>query len=65
MGSLLLEKRTVAEAEPLLRECLAICEKPEPDPGRTFNPQSTLGAALLGQKKYQGAEPLLLEGYGG
>jgi serine/threonine protein kinase len=54
-----------AAAEPLLRECLAQREKLEPDDWRTFNTQSLLGGALLGQKKYAAAEPLLLKGYEG
>ena len=36
-----------------------------PDEWRTFNAQSTLGGALLGQKKYADAEPLLVKGYEG
>ena len=31
----------------------------------TFNTRSQLGGALLGQKKYTDAEPLLLQGYEG
>jgi serine/threonine protein kinase/lipopolysaccharide biosynthesis regulator YciM len=54
-----------AAAEPLLRECLAIREKQLPDQWVTFNTQSLLGGALLGQKKYADAEPLLLKGYEG
>ncbi len=54
-----------AAAEPLLRECLAIREKTQPDNWLTFNTQSMLGRALLGQKKYADAEPLLLAGYEG
>jgi hypothetical protein len=54
-----------AEAEPLLRECLAIREKREPEAWTTFNTMSMLGGALLGQKKYAEAEPLLLKGYEG
>jgi hypothetical protein len=64
-GLMLLQARGFAEAEPLLRECLAIREKKEPDDWRTFNTQSLLGGALLGQKKYAEAEPLLLKGYQG
>ena len=52
-------------AEPVLRECLAIREKAQPDVWTTYNTQSTLGGALLGQKKYADAEPLLLKGYEG
>lgn len=53
------------EAEPLLRECLTNREKTQPDAWTTFNTQSMLGGALLGQKKYAEAEPLLLKGYEG
>ena len=65
IASSLLEAKAFAEAEPLLRECLAIREKKEPDDWRTFNTHSMLGGALLGQKKYAEAEPLLLKGYEG
>jgi len=54
-----------AAAEPLLRECLAIREKTEPNAWTTFNTQSLLGTSLLGQKKYADAEPLLVKGYEG
>jgi eukaryotic-like serine/threonine-protein kinase len=49
----------------MLRECLAIREKKEPDAWTTSNTQIMLGAALLGQKEYAEAEPLLLTGYEG
>ena len=61
----LLNIQAYAEAEPLLRECLAIREKTEPDSWTTFNTKSMLGGSLLGQKKHKGAEPLLKEGYEG
>ena len=64
-GQKLLKGNAFGEAEPLLRECLAIREKTEPDAWTTFNTQSMLGGALLGQKKYADAEPLLLKGYEG
>jgi tetratricopeptide (TPR) repeat protein len=51
------------KAEPILRESLAALEKNQPDDWRTFDTKSLLGAALLGQKKYAEAEPLLLAGY--
>ena len=54
-----------ATAETMLRECLTIREKKQPDAWTTFNTQSLLGGALLGQKKYADAEPLLLKGYEG
>ena len=37
----------------------------QPDAWSTFNTQSQLGGALLGQKKYADAEPLLRKGYEG
>jgi tetratricopeptide (TPR) repeat protein len=64
-GLLLLKLQAHAEAEKLLRECLAIREKKEPDAWTTFNTQSMLGGALLLQKKYAEAEPLLLAGLEG
>lgn len=51
------------EAEPLLRECLTSREKTQPDAWTTFPTRSMFGWALLGQKKYAEAEPLLLKGY--
>jgi tetratricopeptide (TPR) repeat protein len=61
----LLQAKAFATAEPLLRECLAIREKIQPEVWTTFNTKSSLGGALLGQKKYDEAEPLLLNGYEG
>jgi serine/threonine-protein kinase len=54
-----------AEAEPVLRECLAIRERSQPDEWSTFNTRSLLGGSLLGQKKYAEAEPLIVSGYEG
>jgi serine/threonine protein kinase len=62
-GFALLQLKAYTDAEPLLRECLAIREKKEPDAWTTYNARSLLGGALLGQKKYQGAEPLLKAAY--
>ena len=39
--------------------------KNQPDAWTTFDAQSLLGGALLGQKKYAEAGPLLLKGYEG
>jgi serine/threonine protein kinase/tetratricopeptide (TPR) repeat protein len=57
--------KAYADAEQILRDCLAIRAKAQPDHWTTFNTQSLLGAALLGQQKYAAAEPLLLAGYKG
>ncbi len=65
IGLGLLEQKKWTEAESLLRECLDIREKMQPDAWSTFNTKSVLGGALLGRKKYAEAEPLLLSGYEG
>ena len=61
----LLQHRQYPAAETYLRECLTIREKKFPDDWRLFNTKSMLGGALAGQKKFQEAEPLLVEGYSG
>jgi tetratricopeptide (TPR) repeat protein len=65
VGQVLLQQKKWTDAEPLLRECLTIRAKTQPDAWTTFNAQSLLGGALLGQKKYAEAEPLLIQGYEG
>ncbi len=65
LGTSLLEISAFADAEPILRECLAIREKAIPDNWRTHHTRALLGRALLGQKKTAEAEPLLLAGYEG
>jgi tetratricopeptide (TPR) repeat protein len=65
LGWTLLGQERHAEAEPVLRECLAIRAEKLPDDWRRFNALSLLGGALLGQKKYAEAEPLLLQGHEG
>ncbi len=64
-GKHLLDLKSYRDAEPLLRECLAVREKLAPDAWNTFNAQSLLGAALVGQGQHAGAEPLLLSGHAG
>jgi serine/threonine protein kinase len=53
------------KAEPLLRECLSMRQKVQPDDWSTFNTRSQLGGSLLGQTKFVEAEPLILSGYEG
>src|SRR5262249_1682435 len=65
LGLNLLQQRKHAEAEPVLRDCLVLREKKEPDAWTTFNTKSMLGGALLGLKKYAEASPLLVQGYEG
>jgi tetratricopeptide (TPR) repeat protein len=64
-GFTLLQRGRYADAEPVLRECLATRERLIPDDWRRFNAMSLLGGALLGQGEYAQAEPLLLQGYEG
>ena len=64
-GLSLIQQGKWTEAEPVLRECLAIREKSQPDEWTTFNTRSLLGGSLLGQKKYAEAEPLIVSGYEG
>jgi serine/threonine protein kinase len=63
LGQNLLRQKKDAEAEKVLRDCLAIRENAQPDDWSTFNTKSMLGEALLAQKKYPDAEPLLVKGY--
>jgi len=64
-GSALLAEKKPAAAELKLRESVAIRRTIRPDDWITFDAQSMLGEALLEQKKFAGAEPLLLSGYEG
>jgi len=65
LGDNLLRQKKFADAETVLRECLAIREKTQPQLWTTFNTQSALGGALADQMKYADAEPLLLKGFAG
>jgi eukaryotic-like serine/threonine-protein kinase len=65
LGGDLLMRNRYTTAEPILRECLAVLQKKQPDEILTFQAQSSLGCVLLEQKKYDDAEPLLIRGYEG
>jgi tetratricopeptide (TPR) repeat protein len=65
LGSNLMRQKRFVEAETILRECLAIRQERASDNWITFNTESLLGEALVGQKKFAGAEPRLLKGYEG
>jgi eukaryotic-like serine/threonine-protein kinase len=76
LGLNLLRQKKWADAEPVLRECLALRESKQPDAWTTFNTRSLLGGALLGlaqsaskeqerTRLLTDAEPLLLKGYEG
>jgi hypothetical protein len=65
LGMNLLHQEKWPESESVLRECLAIGVKAQPDEWSTFNTRSQLGGALLGQERYAEAEPLIVAGYEG
>jgi eukaryotic-like serine/threonine-protein kinase len=65
LGRIQLARKAWPEAEAPLRNALAFREISIPNDWTTFNTRSLLGAALLGQKKYADAEPLLRAGYEG
>jgi len=64
-ADILLTEGKFAEVDPPARECLAIREKKLPEDWRTYNMRSFLGRGLLGQQKYEEAQPMLLSGYEG
>jgi hypothetical protein len=63
LGANLFRQQKYAEAESVLRESLAYMQKEQPDIWITHRTRALLGAALLGQKSYTAAEPLLIQGY--
>ena len=65
LGTNLLKQQKYIDAEPVLRESLTLLQHMEPDAFETFQAQSRLGGALLGQKKYAEAERHLVDGYQG
>jgi serine/threonine protein kinase len=71
LGQNLLKQGKYAESEAALRRCLGNHLKRSPGPSKSreewqaFEARSLLGGALLGQKKYAEAGPLLREAYEG
>jgi tetratricopeptide (TPR) repeat protein/tRNA A-37 threonylcarbamoyl transferase component Bud32 len=65
LGDNLLHQNKHSEAELVLRQCLEVWRKTQPDHWMTFNAELLVGAALLGQRRYAAAEALLLTGYEG
>jgi eukaryotic-like serine/threonine-protein kinase len=65
LGRNLLNQSNWLEAESVLRECLSILEKALPNDWRRFTAMSRLGGALMGQRRYAEAEPLVVQGYEG
>jgi non-specific serine/threonine protein kinase/serine/threonine-protein kinase len=65
LGEVRLKRGHHEKAEAALRDCLGIWQKASPGGANPFWAQSLLGAALLGQKQYAAAEPLLQAGFAG
>jgi hypothetical protein len=65
LGSSLLGQARWAEAEGVLRECLAVREKVLPGAWQRFDTLSLLGESLAAQGKYAEAEPMVVQGYEG
>ncbi len=63
LGLLYLNVGQNGQAESLLRTALKSYEKIAPDSWERYSCESMLGASLTGQKKYQEAEPLVIDGY--
>jgi hypothetical protein len=61
----MLKQQKFIESESPLREAFELGEKQLPDHWTTFHAKSLLGGSLLGQSKYDQAEPLLVDGYEG
>jgi tetratricopeptide (TPR) repeat protein len=59
----LMQQSRESEAEPLLREALAIHEEASPDAWWRYDDMSVLGGVLLGQGQYSRAEPMVVAGY--
>ena len=60
-GLYLIENGDFEIAEPVLREVLLVRQEQIPNHWKTYNAQSMLGGALLGQGRLDEAEPLLIE----
>lgn len=64
LGRILVAQDRWAEAEPLLREAIAIREQRlPPQSWKTAKSRSILGCALAGLGRFEEAEPLVLAGY--
>ena len=65
LGENLVHQGKFVEAEPLLRECLDIRHNKDPNGWLQFVTMSCLGVSLVGQRRFDEAELLLLGGYDG
>ncbi len=63
LGKNLLERQQGAKAEQVLRDYLINSEKAGAGSWEAFSARSLLGGALLGQRKFAEAQPLIVSGY--
>ena len=63
VGRLRLRQHRYSEAEAALREGMQGSGKDAPVPWQRYEMQSMLGASLMGQARFEEAEPLLLSAY--
>jgi hypothetical protein len=63
LGWLYVSEGRYAEAEPLLREAVTKFEKAASAGWERYRVKCALGMCLAGQKQYEQAEPLLVDGY--
>ena len=61
----LVERKSMANAEPLARESVAILRKNSPDSVMVFQAESVLGGVYLGCNDFAQAEPILIRVYEG
>jgi tetratricopeptide (TPR) repeat protein len=64
-GEMLLVEKNAVEAELKLRAALTLRQKIQSNDWTTFDSMSLIGQALLDQRKFAEAEPLLVSGYEG
>jgi len=65
LATTLCRQQKFSEAEPLFRECLAMRETNCPNAWYTHYTRLRFGAALMGKRQYDEAEPLIISGYEG
>ena len=63
VGSIYVKVGKYDQAESVLRSALSIYQKAFPDSWERYNCESLLGASLIGQKKYDEAEPVITSSY--
>ena len=63
LGYVMLRERKYREAEPILRELVAMREEKSNQPWRLGFTRNLLGASLAGQRRFAEAEPLIVGGY--